>query len=370
MNRALVIAVIGAILLATALVLNFFVLSGSDEAGRQAGKPSDGGTAGGGFIGIPTPNRTRPDDLGAPKNLGRGRLPAFDIVRISPDGNAVIAGRAVPGSEVTVFDGGKPIGKVIADARGEWVLVPARPFGAGGRKLSLRAILPDGTVLRSASEVVLVVPEPGRDVAGRKVDGTRGALVLRIPKSAPGKAGSGPQLSTVLQRPGGSGSVKGGKGQKDALTVDSIDYDRSGRVGIGGSALPGARVRIYLDNKPLGETVADSRGRWSFRPKKALKPGSYRLRADELGSQGRVARRIEIPFARAAGVVDLPADGIAVIQPGNTLWRIARGTYGSGLQYTVIYEANKDQIRDPDLIYPGQIFTLPKRAAPDTATAN
>ena len=81
-----------------------------------------------------------------------------------------------------------------------------------------------------------------------------------------------------------------------------------------------------------------------------------------------------IPPARAAGwhrtpsvdertadaLVEIPESGIAVVQPGNSLWRIARGTYGSGLQYTVIYEANKDQIRDPDLIYPGQIFTLPK----------
>jgi nucleoid-associated protein YgaU len=48
-----------------------------------------------------------------------------------------------------------------------------------------------------------------------------------------------------------------------------------------------------------------------------------------------------------------------VIQPGDNLWRIARGTYGRGVQYVVIYRANQDRIRDPNLIYPGQIFTLP-----------
>ncbi len=368
MNRALLIAVIGAVVLAATLVLNLYIFPGSDEAGQRAGEPppgqglADGGAPGGGFIGLPKPKKTQPNDFRAPKMVGRGRLPTFDIVRISPDGNAVIAGRAVPGAEVTVLDGGKPIGKVIANARGEWVLVPARPLGAGARKLSLRAKLPDGTVLESASEVVLVVPEPGRDVAGRKVDGPRGAIALRVPKSPPGKARTGPQRSTVLQRPASRGSVKDRKGQIGALTVDSIDYDRSGRVWIGGSARPGARVRIYLDNKPLGDAVADSSGRWSFQPKKPLRPGSYRLRADELESSGRVARRIEIPFSRADAIVDLPASGIAVVQPGNSLWRIARSTYGSGLQYTVIYEANKDQIRDPDLIYPGQIFTLPKTA--------
>ena len=54
-----------------------------------------------------------------------------------------------------------------------------------------------------------------------------------------------------------------------------------------------------------------------------------------------------------------PVDTV-IVQPGNSLWRIARRTYGQGLQYTVIYEANKDRIGDPNLIYPGQIFTVPK----------
>ncbi|MFM2356502.1 MAG: hypothetical protein RLZZ528_2238 [Pseudomonadota bacterium] len=47
------------------------------------------------------------------------------------------------------------------------------------------------------------------------------------------------------------------------------------------------------------------------------------------------------------------------VQPGFTLWRIARESYGDGVLYVRVYEANKDQIRDPDLIYPGQIFTVP-----------
>jgi nucleoid-associated protein YgaU len=49
-----------------------------------------------------------------------------------------------------------------------------------------------------------------------------------------------------------------------------------------------------------------------------------------------------------------------VVQPGASLWRIARRTYGDGVHYSLIYEANQSQIRDPDLIYPGQIFTVPQ----------
>lgn len=48
------------------------------------------------------------------------------------------------------------------------------------------------------------------------------------------------------------------------------------------------------------------------------------------------------------------------VQPGNTLWAIARENYGEGILYVRLYEANRDRIRDPDLIYPGQVFDIPR----------
>lgn len=362
--RALVIAVIGAIVLAVALVLTVYIMPGPDGPPEQTAAGGGDSPAiqdappGGGFIGLPPSDAPKGKGIPAPGRTGRSRVPSFDIVRISPEGNTVIAGRAPPGAEVTVLDDGRVIGKVASDARGEWVLVPEKPLPPGKRRLGLRAKLTDGATVDSAGEVVLVVPEPGRDVAGRRTAGPSGSIALRVPKSRPDGAPPGPAESTVLQLPGVG---PGPSGPKDVLSVDVIDYDRSGRVRIGGAARPGARVRIYLDNRPLGEARGDHAGKWSFRPKDPLEPGTYKLRVDELGSGGRVGRRIEIPFERAPAIADLPDSGIAVVQPGNSLWRIARRTYGSGFEYTVIYEANKDQIRDPDLIYPGQIFTLPDR---------
>lgn len=66
-----------------------------------------------------------------------------------------------------------------------------------------------------------------------------------------------------------------------------------------------------------------------------------------------------------AGVIFVPEISTAKITRGDNLWQISRRTYGSGLRYTVIYDANQDQIRDPDLIFPGQIFVLPK-ASPES----
>ena len=50
---------------------------------------------------------------------------------------------------------------------------------------------------------------------------------------------------------------------------------------------------------------------------------------------------------------------IKTVQPGSTLWAIAKERYGSGIEYHKVFEANKERIRDPDLIYPGQVFEIP-----------
>jgi len=55
------------------------------------------------------------------------------------------------------------------------------------------------------------------------------------------------------------------------------------------------------------------------------------------------------------------ASGRAIIRHGDNLWTIAQRVYGSGLKYTTIYQANDNQIRNPRLIYPGQVFDLPTK---------
>ncbi|PKQ02572.1 MAG: peptidoglycan-binding protein LysM, partial [Alphaproteobacteria bacterium HGW-Alphaproteobacteria-12] len=170
-----------------------------------------------------------------------------------------------------------------------------------------------------------------------------------VVRSEPGKA------STVLQGPG----VPADAG---SLVLETVDYDENGNVIISGRAESGAKIRVYADGSPIGETTADETGRWELHPDVEIAPGQYALRVDRLDERGQVVGRIEVPFERGepSEVVAALRAGKVVIQPGNNLWNIARRLYGSGFSYTVIYEANKDQIRDPNLIYPGQIFETPK----------
>ncbi|MEE8444699.1 MAG: LysM peptidoglycan-binding domain-containing protein [Alphaproteobacteria bacterium] len=283
-----------------------------------------------------------------------GIRPEFDIVRIDKDGNAVIAGRAAPGSEVTVFDGDKVIGVVTADSRGEWVLVPAEPLPPGSRELGLMAQLGDGQREWSNSVVVVVVPERGADVAGRQTEEPSVALALEVPRSGFG-------ASKVLQKPPTDSGMPSSTGAGDAitLTVDVLDYDDVGNLSLTGSARAGSDVRVYLDNELLGRTPANADSRWQLTIGRTIAPGLYTLRVDEISAGGVVAR-LEFPFSRADPATIAQGPMMVVVQPGNSLWRLARRTLGQGNNYTVIYEANRDRIRDPDLIYPGQVFEVPQ----------
>ena len=76
----------------------------------------------------------------------------------------------------------------------------------------------------------------------------------------------------------------------------------------------------------------------------------------------------QVPATADPAVEAAAAPTQVIIQPGNNLWKLSRQIYGKGMMYTVIYEANKDQIRKPDLIYPGQIFLTPEAAAATTGS--
>jgi len=143
------------------------------------------------------------------------------------------------------------------------------------------------------------------------------------------------------------------------LAVDAVDYDDKGDITITGKSEPEADLHVYLDERHVGTVESDAAGEWELDPDETVEPGSYTLRVDQIDPAGVVLARIETPLVRARPELLTLGDAIVVVQPGNSLWRIARRTLGGGIHYTEIYEANNSQIKDPALIYPGQIFTVP-----------
>ena len=146
------------------------------------------------------------------------------------------------------------------------------------------------------------------------------------------------------------------------VSLDIISYDTEGDVVLTGRGA--GAVRLYVDNQPVQVTAVDEAGNWST-DLPNVDPGVYTLRVDQVDATGDVTSRIETPFLieepEVIQALPAPETGINIhtVQTGNTLWGIARREYGDGVLYVQIYEANRDLIRDPDLIFPGQVFTLP-----------
>ena len=155
------------------------------------------------------------------------------------------------------------------------------------------------------------------------------------------------------------------------IFLDTISYDEEGALTLAGRGVPSGLLRLYLNNAVIGETTTDALGAWSY-DASAIEPGVYTLRVDQLNADAsKVLARMETPFKREArsklqeqlSAAESPARiNVVTVQPGNTLWGISRERYGQGILYVQVFEANRDKIRDPDLIYPGQIFNLPDDA--------
>ena len=303
---------------------------------------------------VPPRSESRTELSGAPQAAPPLAGPTFDVVRVNPEGNAVIAGQASPESEVTVYAGEDVVGTVKADDRGDWVLVPEAPLEGGAQTLSLRAQDEEGETTKSEHVVVVMIPDREAPAAGDTPQVTAGeprqVVAVAIPRQTFG-------ASRLLQGPSVSPDVLSG----DTVQLSAVSYDERGRLVLAGVASPGSEVRVKIDDRGIGSTVADDAGHWELTPAKAVAIGDHTLSVASVDEAGRIITSTEMPFMRA-DVVEAslrPGELRFIVQPGNSLWRIARAAYGQGILYTVIYSANTEKIEDPDLIFPGQIFTLP-----------
>ena len=152
----------------------------------------------------------------------------------------------------------------------------------------------------------------------------------------------------------------------DQVALDAITYSDEGEVALSGRGSGQGFVRVYLDNTPITTSRISEDGNWRAELPN-VDTGVYTLRVDEVGADGAVTSRVESPFKREAPEALADAIGEAgqplkalTVQPGDTLWAIATNRYGDGFQYVQVFRANADRIRNPDLIYPGQVFALPE----------
>lgn len=296
--------------------------------------------------------------------------PSFDTVRVEHDGAAVVAGRAEPGAEVVVLSDGAEVARATADAAGGFVALFTLPHGTAARALTLRA---SGAGGAAESEQVVAVapipaPEPAAEAEAAAEAGTE--AVAEADTEIVAEAGAGtaaeaaPADPAVLLVDGQGARPLGPREPAANVVIDTITYGGAGEVVLAGRGTGEGTARLYVDNAPVLAAPIGPDGGWQTALPEVAQ-GDYTLRVDELDAAGKVVSRFETPFRReapealAAGAGEGARAGVITVQPGFTLWGIARESYGAGILYVRLYEANRDQIRDPDLIYPGQVFAIP-----------
>jgi len=324
---------------------------------------------------------------------GTPPAPTFDVVRVEPDGSTLIAGRAQPGTVVDVNVDGVSMGQAVAGASGDFVALLDMGQAVTPRTVSLTSTDDNGGTSVSEQVVILapseaagddsvdvadaapeapadpaVAADPAPEVAGEAV-AEAPADATETPADAPAAAAPSVLLADadgirVIQDSGDSPEVL------DNIVIDAISYDATGEVALTGRAPSDGFVRVYLDNEPIELTDINEVGEWTT-DLRNIDTGVYTLRVDQVEADGTVVSRAETPFRREDrqairsladdGADAAPGDPISLVtvQPGNTLWGISSNIYGDGVLFVRVFEANRDKIRDPDLIYPGQVFTVP-----------
>ena len=311
---------------------------------------------------------TKPkDDMDSNKDVNLILEPTFDVIKLGEDNTLVIGGRAGINQKVEIFNGDQLIGEVITNQFGEFVFIEELAPGyydlnllSNGIKSqkTVSIIAPDNTKILAKEDTQLLASDSEAIVTKNESE----AIVTTNGSEAIVTTNESEAIVTINNPDGTIEKViQGASNSNEAnnLSFDSLSYTSEGTLHLSGKALPGAKVDVYIGKDLVGTAFADENGFWNITLDKPVKPGDYILRFNEIQDE-KVIATLDTPIRQSDLSEISISENAIVVQPGNSLWRISRRFYGRGVLYTLIFKANNSQISDPDLIYPGQIFDIPR----------
>ncbi len=259
----------------------------------------------------------------------------FDIVRISKTGDIVMAGKSEPNETIELLDGEEIIAEVISDQNGEWIWVSELSVKSGIKKFKLQYKNNLNTSSISDQTVIILFDNKSNNV---------------------------PKVARVLNSDVENIDMLNLKKINDAITLDFLSYSPSGLIILSGRTISNTEIEIFNSTEVLGKTKSDENGVWKF----IIKKNDYSN--EEISIKTKINEEIlmltydqtEIQKRFKKTNFEFYDDRI-VVQKGNSLWRIARKTLGGGVFYTEIYKNNLTKIKNPNLIYPGQVFNIPTK---------
>ncbi len=298
----------------------------------------------------------------------------IDLARVKPDGAAVFAGTAAPNAKIRIFEGDILLGETIANANGEWVIVLEKSLAAGQHLISVAMERSDGTtemadrslaveiyqdtetkplvalLPETATEVPVLIQSPD-DVDKSKLAATASeAIVADAAKADAAMPGTAETAPAKLQA----------NSQIAALAPSAIVWRDASRILISGTSRGGVRVAVNDAKGQFGEALVLADGAWQVAGGLDMDIAVNHLRFALFDDANQIIARYDLPVKARDLAKGQDGSPLVVVNKGDMLWRIAYHQLGEGVKYVDIVRRNKQDIVDPDLIFPKQIFAVPQ----------
>lgn len=348
------------------------VFAGTDDGAPRTEAPAA----------APQPAQTpvQPATPPAPTTTGdAAQLPTFDVLRVEPDGSAVIAGKAQPGSQLEIVNKGEVIAKTPVEGSGDFAAVLDNPLPPGDHELVLRATGKDGKVSESSEVATVSVPaQKNGDLLAMVTTPGKASRVLTMPEAAPPalQAQATPPAANGTQTPAnavqsGNAAPANATPETSSVRVTAVEFDGS-KIYIAGSAPAGTTIRALVDDTRVGESKAEASGSFVVEGDIQLSVGSHIITAEALDASGKVTVRVRVPFSRPEtdqATVAMQPSGAAAAQQNAT----ASGKAPAAVTDQAAFEALRTEVAKAfgilsGLFKDGKTPTLDEVAAAKSAT--
>nr|CAD6610941.1 LysM peptidoglycan-binding domain-containing protein [Rhizobium sp. TCK] len=272
----------------------------------------------------PQPPASAPVPEAASQAPATSAAPAFDVLRVEPNGSTVIAGRAEPDATVEVAAGDKIIAAIKAGPSGDFAIVLDQPLPAGDHQLVLRATGKNGETVLSDETATVSVPEtedgkllamvskPGKasrlinvpaagntDADLASVDtGNASPAFPELPGAASDLVATAPPISPTL--PAAAPESPRAQTPVADIQISAVEIEGS-RLFIAGRAPSGASLLGFANDQTVGRAKATNDGNFVIEGVIDLPVGNHTIAVELMDGAGKTALRVEVPFNRPAG---------------------------------------------------------------------
>ena len=276
----------------------------------------------------------------------------LEVVRARPDGSLVIAGKGLPNSKIEIISNSEVIAVTKSDKIGDFVAVPQKQLKGGEYLLSFRQTTEDNKVVIAKKSVAINVTGKEDDVPIVAIIDSQGRLGAKVIQ-APGLKKSERNLKE-------DDKINIEFTKKPQIKILAITHDsKVGQLVLSGTAHNGVQVNAGFTGKETSSTKIIN-GEWTLSIPGKLIAGKQKVFAVLLGKNGKVLSENSIVI-NGKSIENANGKTLIIVQKGDALWNIAFQRLGLGNRYIDIVELNKDKIKNPDLIYPKQLFIIPNK---------